>query len=122
MIKLLMIFAGGGLGSLCRYSIGAALLKNVDGHFPWATFAANAIGCLCIGLLAGYFERRQAGLVYMLLVTGFCGGFTTFSTFSNESVQLMRQGFYSLALGYMALSMCIGLMCTASGFWAAKNI
>lgn len=78
MIRLLMIFAGGGLGSLCRYSIGAALLKNVDGHFPWATFAANAIGCLCIGLLAGYFERRQAGLVYMLLVTGFCGGFTTF--------------------------------------------
>ena len=120
MIKLLMIFAGGGLGSLCRYSIGAALLKNIDGHFPWATFAANAIGCLCIGLLAGYFERRQAGLVYMLLVTGFCGGFTTFSAFAAENMALLRDSEFFHFFLYTGSSIFIGLLATFAGIMLTK--
>lgn len=84
MRELLCIFLGGGLGSICRYSIGAFLLHSSGRAFPWATLAANVIGCLCIGLLSGFFERRQAGIVYLLLVTGFCGGFTTFSTFPTK--------------------------------------
>lgn len=115
--ELLCIFVGGGLGSLCRYSIGAYLLKGTGGTFPWATFMANSLGCLSIGLLIGYFERRQTDLLQLLLVTGFCGGFTTFSTFSNETIQLFRQGLHSVAFAYVALSLLIGLCCTVCGYY-----
>lgn len=122
MLKLLCIFLGGGLGSLCRYSIGTYFIKSAEQHFPWATFAANALGCLLIGLLIGYFERVHTNWLYMLLVTGFCGGFTTFSTFSNESIQLIRQGFYFMALVYIAFSLFTGLIAAASGFFIIKNL
>lgn len=122
MRELLCIFLGGGLGSICRYSIGAFLLQSQGRSFPWATLAANVIGCLCIGLLTGFFERRQAGMVYLLLVTGFCGGFTTFSTFSNETFQFLRQGLYSMALLYIVLSLAAGLAMLLAGFAVARNI
>lgn len=118
MFKLLCIFVGGGLGSICRYSIGAYIIHAT--HYPWATFVANALGCLFIGLLMGYFERAHTNWLYLLLITGFCGGFTTFSTFSNESVQLMRQGLYSTALCYMALSLLIGLSAVGLGLYATR--
>ena len=57
MLKLLFIFLGGGLGSMCRYSISAYIVKTTSTHFPYATFLANAIGCLLIGLLIGYFQQ-----------------------------------------------------------------
>ncbi len=122
MRELLFIFIGGGLGSICRYSIGAYMLNSLAQRFPWATFAANALGCLCIGLLIGYFSNRPTGVLYLLLVTGFCGGFTTFSTFSNETFQLLRQGLYAFALGYMALSFFVGIMSVAAGFYLVKNV
>lgn len=121
MRELLFIFIGGGAGSICRYAIGSYLLKGVTHQFPWATLLANALGCLCIGLLMGYFERRNTGLIYLLLVTGFCGGFTTFSTFSNETFQLFRQGLYVLAFTYAAASLLIGLFCLGCGFMITKN-
>lgn len=121
MLKLLCIFIGGGLGSMCRYTIGAYLLKSSTEHFPWPTFVANALGCLLIGLLVGGFERYHAHLLQMLLVTGFCGGFTTFSTFSNESVQLLRQGLYLLAITYMVLSLLVGLSAAGFGYFMVRN-
>lgn len=122
MLKLFCIFIGGGLGSICRYSIGAYLIHAAHNRLPWATLVANALGCLLIGLLMGYFERTHTNWLYMLLITGFCGGFTTFSTFSNESVQLMRQGLYTMAFGYMALSLVIGLSAVGVGLYAAKML
>lgn len=122
MLKLLCIFIGGGLGSVCRYSIGVYFINANQHHFPWATFAANVLGCLTIGLLIGVFERTHINWLYMLLVTGFCGGFTTFSTFSNESLQLLRQGLYTLAFVYIALSLTIGLTAAASGFYLIKHL
>lgn len=122
MLKLFCIFVGGGLGSICRYSVGAFLIQSSHSRLPWATFVANALGCLLIGLLMGYFERTHSNWLYMLLVTGFCGGFTTFSTFSNESVQLMRQGLYTTALCYMVFSLFIGLSAVGVGLYAAKTI
>lgn len=121
MIKLLCIFIGGGLGSMCRYSISAYVLKSSAEHFPWPTFAVNTIGCLLIGMLMGGFERYHTNWLQMLLVTGFCGGFTTFSTFSNESVQLLRQGLYSLAIAYMGLSLFVGLMAAGFGYLMVRN-
>lgn len=122
MLKLLCTFIGGGLGSICRYSVGAYLIQSSQGRIPWATFAANALGCLLIGILIGYFERAHTNWLYMLLVTGFCGGFTTFFTFSNESIQLMRQGLYTTAFSYMALSLLIGLSAVGVGLYAVKTI
>lgn len=119
--ELLCVFLGGGAGSLCRYAIGTHLVKASSGGFPWGTLAANALGCLFIGLLLGWFERRGAGLGQLLLVTGFCGGFTTFSTFSNETVQLLRQGATGMALSYAGISIATGLLLCAAGYCATKG-
>ena len=120
--ELILIFLGGGMGSVCRYGVGAYILKSVAVRFPVATLMANALGCLLIGLLMGYLSNRTASLWSLLLVTGFCGGFTTFSTFSNETFQYFRQGLYTLAIGYMALSLFLGLLMVSLGFVITKNI
>lgn len=120
--ELILIFLGGGMGSVCRYGVGAYMLKSVVVRFPLATLMANVLGCLLIGLLMGYLSNRSASLWSLLLVTGFCGGFTTFSTFSNETFQYFRQGLYTLAIGYMALSLFLGLLMVSLGFIVTKNI
>lgn len=120
--ELILIFLGGGMGSVCRYGVGAYMLKSVAVRFPVATLMANALGCLLIGLLMGYLSNRSASLWSLLLVTGFCGGFTTFSTFSNETFQYFRQGLYMLAIGYIVLSLFLGLLMVGLGFVATKNI
>lgn len=120
--ELILVFLGGGMGSVCRYGVGAYLLKSVEVRFPVATLMANALGCLLIGLLMGYLSNRPSTLWSFLLVTGFCGGFTTFSTFSNETFQLFRQGLYGVALTYVALSLLLGLLMVALGFLVTKNL
>lgn len=121
MNEFICVFWGGGAGSICRYALGNFVLKGVSHHFPWGTLAANALGCLLIGLLIGYFERKGAGMASLLLVTGFCGGFTTFSTFSNETVQLLRNGCYTASLAYALTSLIAGLMLSALGYLLMKQ-
>lgn len=117
MWNLLLIFIGGGAGSLCRYALSVLLPKSdAATHIPWATLSANVLGCLFIGLLSGYLGHRRAEWPYLLLVTGFCGGFTTFSTFSAEFFQLLRQGLFLPALAYAGLSFLCGIGMTALGF------
>ena len=112
------IFVGGGLGSMCRYAMSVWLPRATAAHFPWATLATNALGCLLIGLWLGYLEARPSRLLALLFVTGFCGGFTTFSTFMNESLSLMRaDNLLSLAL-YASLSVGLGLVAV----WAGSRI
>lgn len=120
--NLLLIFIGGGIGSVCRYGLGAYMLSSTVNRFPLPTFIANTLGCLCIGLLMGYFSNRPTNILYLLFVTGFCGGFTTFSTFSNETFQFVRQGMYALALSYVLLSFFVGLLSVALGFYLCKNV
>lgn len=116
MHDLIAIFIGGGLGSLCRYSIGAYLLNNPENSFPWPTFVANIIGCLCFGFIFGYLERHSSDKLYLLLITGFCGGFTTYSTLTNETFHLLRHGFYYTAFTYVAATLIAGLFSLACGF------
>lgn len=120
-LPFLLIFIGGGLGSLCRYIVSACWLKGTGASFPWATLAVNLSGCLLIGLFIGLLSRRQSEGPYWLLVTGFCGGFTTFSTFSNETFQLLRQGMWLTALSYALLSVIGGIGCTACGYTLCKS-
>jgi CrcB protein len=119
MIKnIFLVLLGGGIGSVARYFLSYLLTKNNTTQFPWATFIANAIGCLLIGLLFGYIQKNnlQNETLKLLLITGFCGGFTTFSTFSLENIQFIQNQNYNLALLYTISSIFIGFLGVLIGF------
>lgn len=115
MTAPLYVFLGGGAGSVCRYALGL-LLARPGNHWPWATWACNMVGCLLIGLLLGWFQRRPALACQLLFVTGFCGGFTTFSTFMNENLLLARDGNITTAAIYTALSLLLGMAALVAGY------
>ena len=105
--KFIMVFAGGGLGCLCRYFV-SLIFSTGQTRFhalPIHTLIANFIGCLCIGIFAAWFAKQPSELWKLFLVSGFCGGFTTFSTFSAECLEFLRCGNYGMALIYMGLSL-----------------
>ena len=105
----LLVFIGGGLGALARYGLTLFLPRGV-GSFPWATLMANLIGALIIGLLAAALMNRAPMRGFWII--GVLGGFTTFSAFSLETIQLMEQRELGLALAYVGLSVGGGVaMC-----------
>ena len=123
MIKSLLIV---GLGSFCggalRYYI-STLMKSVCSHvFPWGTLSVNLVGCLLIGLLLGVFSRCgvQGNAWSLLLTVGFCGGFTTFSTFANESLQMLQSGNTINLVIYILASVIVGMALVALGYWVVK--
>jgi len=118
MIKdILLVFVGGGLGSVCRYFAGFLLgkIQYFVGDFPIHTFTANALGCLLIGILAGCFSKNPNTAMQFLLVMGFCGGFTTFSTFSLEIINMFKSGQLAFPLIYVAISLILCLLMTILG-------
>lgn len=116
MINFIWVFIGGGLGSMARYWIGDAL-KSHSLIFPWATLLANAVSCIILGYLVAYNLKTPLSPSYrLLLMTGFCGGFSTFSTFSSEIYLLMQDGKFSLALAYIVSSLIIGILGVLLGF------
>lgn len=116
--SLLLVGAGGAAGSMARYGISYAVSKYAIHPFPVATFLINISGAFIIGILFGLFGRQQmqeGG--YLLLASGFCGGFTTFSTFALENVNLLQKGLSLTAILYTGLSLIIGLLCCKLGIW-----
>ena len=119
-MNFLWVFVGGGLGSMCRYSI-ARLMASYKMDFPIATFTANVISCIVLGYLVGLSMREGlSGNQKLLLMTGFCGGFSTFSTFSAESYQLLESGNIGTALGYIGSSIIVCLICIWLGIKLAN--
>ena len=117
----LLVFIGGGAGSLCRYAIGLLLSRHTQSHsFPLATFTANALGCMLIGMLIAHLDRQPHNGLRLLLVTGFCGGFTTFSTFSHETLRLLTTGHHLTAILYMTASLLTALTAVAAGFMLVR--
>lgn len=121
MKTILYIALGGGIGSVLRYLISVVLKGN---SFPYATFVTNILGCLLIGLFFGYFEKNDllSKDLKLFLITGLCGGFTTFSAFSNENIQLMQNNQLATAFLYTALSLIVGFGMTFLGIIVMKNI
>ena len=110
MSTYLWVGLGGFLGSVARYAFAVGLGNTPTGRFPWATFAVNCLGCLLIGVMAGWLSRASVPeSARLFLVTGILGGFTTFSAFGLESVGLLRRGEFSLALLYILGSVLVGI-------------
>lgn len=118
--NILLVGAGSFVGGALRYAV--SLLLKSSGGFPWATFAVNLLGCMAIGLLWGLFNRYSnvSQQLVLFLSVGFCGGFTTFSTFSKESLQLMQSGNWMCLILYVVGSIVLGLLLVAAGYQIAK--
>ena len=109
------VFIGGGIGSVCRFGLGH-WLANYRLQFPWATFVANVLACLLLGALVSLgIKGRLGGPMSVMLMAGFCGGFSTFSTFSNETVQMLIGGQWVRAFAYMAASLLVCLAAIYAG-------
>lgn len=120
MLNYWWIFLGGGAGSLLRFAF--TQWWSADTSFPWATLAANAAASLLLGIVLYFFL-----IVYpdkhswrLLLAVGFCGGFSTFSTFSYESFALLAQQQYTLAVLNIVVSVSICLIAVAIGWWGTQ--
>ena len=118
------IALGGGLGSVLRYLTSVVVNKYVHSNFPYATFLTNVLGCLLIGLFFGYLEKHNALSqdLKFFLITGLCGGYTTFSAFSHENVQLLQTNQMLTAFLYISLSVFAGLLATWFGLTLAKGL
>ena len=110
-------FLGGGL----RYLISVFFNQKVNPDFPYATLSVNLLGCLLIGVFYGLFGKSVSNNDWKLfLTTGLCGGFTTFSAFSNESLELIKEGNLLTAVIYVASSIVCGLLLTYVGYQLVK--
>ena len=120
--SLVLIGLGGGIGSMLRYLTSLWVGRCFPHHFPLATFVVNMAGCLLIGVLFGLFERHVPSTTGLraFFMTGFCGGFTTFSTFALENVNLLQSGHAWLAFAYVAASVVIGLLLVWLGISMVK--
>ncbi|MDB4869387.1 MAG: camphor resistance protein CrcB [Gemmatimonadales bacterium] len=120
---LFLIALGGAAGSVLRYLIGGRVQHFAPHGFPVGTLTVNVLGCLLIGILTRLFLNMETpGEWRGLLVVGFCGGFTTFSTFSIETVGLIEGGEYARAATYVAGSVLLCIMATFAGMAAAGAI
>ena len=125
MKEILYIFIGGGMGSVLRYLGQIAINERTSGvgfPFSWGTFSVNIIGCFLIGLFYSLSERWQLSMeIRLFLTVGICGGFTTFSTFSNDGISLLKGEFYGTFILYTLLSIGIGLVAVMAGGYLGKQ-
>jgi fluoride exporter len=122
MRAVLLVAAGGAAGSVMRYLTSVFTARFFNGQFFLATFIANILGCLLMGLLMGYLLKNniQDSELKWLLVTGFCGGYTTFSAFAFENISLFQSQQYATAFLYITASVAVGLAAVGLGLLLTK--
>lgn len=116
-MTLALVMLGAAVGAPSRWALDRFVQTRRPSLFPWGTFAINVLGSLLLGLIVG--AAAPASLV-ALLGTGFCGGFTTFSTFSYETVRMVEQGHGRRAALYAAASLGVGLLAATLGWWVGQ--
>lgn len=121
MKALLGVFVGGGLGSLARYGL-SRLMNPWLAQFPLGTFTANLFACILVGLIGGALSSRpgQHEWLRLTLVTGFCGGFSTFSSFGMESIHLLQGDRLVAAMVYVGVSLLACLLGVLLGQWVGR--
>ena len=122
MKSFLLVFLGGGLGSGLRYLV-TITMNQYSKVLPLGTFTVNMLGCLLIGLILGYAQKENTltSNQTLLLATGFCGGFTTFSAFANENLELIKNGELFNFSFYTVGSVLIGILAVFIGFYLTNR-
>ena len=122
MKQLILVFLGGGIGTVLRFII-SKLIPHNDSGFPWSTFSANLIGCFIIGLISGYFFKTSStnqSDILLFATVGICGGFTTFSTFAYENLNFLKSGDYIFFITYTLGSFILGILMVYFGLTLHK--
>lgn len=122
MINLFLVALGGAVGAVCRYCLGNIISKALGSGFPYGTFIINIVGCLCMGFFMTMIVERQLlpPIWRLFLCVGLLGGFTTFSSFGYEFLQLLIKGEIVNGFIYAGSSLFLGLMAAALGCYVAK--
>ncbi len=122
MVKdIILVGIGSGIGGICRYLISLSMSQARNG-FPWGTFTVNVAGCLLIGILWGLTSRFQhlSPSLSLFLMVGFCGGFTTFSTFSKEGLTMLQANNFTMFSIYATGSVALGIMAVALAYYTTR--
>ena len=124
MSVVVSVAVGGALGAVSRYGLDRVIEQRSESSFPWSTFVINATGCLLVGfLIAALVDRRSAPeWVRAGLVVGFCGGSTTFSTFGQETLDLIEADEVVLAVLNVCASVVVGVLAVLAGAWLARLV
>ncbi|MCW2392236.1 fluoride efflux transporter CrcB [Sphingobium sp. B11D3A] len=125
MLNTVLVMIGGAIGAALRYQLGGASLRIMGPGYPWGTLAANVLGGLAMGLVAGWLAARYQGQqgeqIRLLVAVGVLGGFTTFSAFSLETMLMIERGEALNALGYVLLSVAASIGALALGLTLMRS-
>ncbi|MFN5055408.1 MAG: fluoride efflux transporter CrcB [Bacteroidota bacterium] len=118
----LLVVAGSAVGGGCRFWISSLIQKQSTASFPLGTFMVNMLGCIAIGLVVAIAEKYSSDQtnLMLLLATGFCGGFTTFSAFAMENLQLLKNGWNLQSAVYIIVSVVLGIVLVKTGIALVK--
>lgn len=124
MTQILLVAAGGAVGSVCRYLVGVWALRLMGPSFPWGTVTVNIVGSFAIGMLAELIVARfgASADLRLLLITGFLGGFTTFSAFALDAVTLFERGASLALMAYLILSIAATIAAAFAGIGLMRSL
>jgi CrcB protein len=124
MLVVLGVLLGGALGALSRHGLDRLIEGHADSSFPWSTFAINVSGCFLVGFVIAAFVDRHSAPDWLraALVVGFCGGYTTFSTFAQETLDLVEARAVALSVANVGASVVLGALAVLAGARAGRLI
>jgi CrcB protein len=124
MRQLLAVAAGGAAGAVMRWLMASGIQRMAGGAFPWGTFVVNALGSFLLGFLFVWLIERSSSseLLRLALTVGFLGAFTTFSTYSLESIRLLQEGAFTMAFGNIVGQVVLCLVLTWLGVQLARAL